>query len=263
MATSPGTSGRIASRLFRVQSVEHLIREKKFPQGNLLTRFAKLALVVALAVTLLPARPARAQDSLATVLHRLDVAAARFHTTSADFVFQTDPIPDTDTQKGAVYYERNGSAFQMAAHIHEMNGRPIPKIYKYSHGVFELYEPLINQVTRFAKAGKFESYVMLGFGASGKQLTEKWNVTFLGTETIDGIQTDKLQLIAKDPAVRRSLPKVTIWMDPNRGVSLKQVFDETDGAQRTCTYSHIRVNDSLPHDAFTFKTNKQTQYVNH
>lgn len=231
-----------------------------------MTRFVKLALVAALAVILLPARPARAADSLATVLHRLDVAAARFHTTSADFVFQsvqTDPIPDTDTQKGSVYYERKGSAFQMAAHINEMNGRPVPKIYKYSHGVFELYEPLINQVTRFAKAGKFESYVMLGFGASGKQLTDKWNVTFLGTETIDGVLTDKLQLIAKDPAVRRSLPKVTIWIDPDRGVSLKQVFDETGGTVRTSTYSHIRVNESLPHDAFTFKTNKQTQFVNH
>ncbi|HEU5351629.1 MAG TPA: outer membrane lipoprotein-sorting protein [Terracidiphilus sp.] len=231
-----------------------------------MTRLSKLVLFAALAILLAPARPARAADSLEAVLHKLDVAAARFHTTQADFVFQsvqTDPIPDTDTQKGTVYYERTGSFFQMAAHIKEINGRAYSKIYKYAGGVFELYEPVLNQVTRFARAGKFESYVMLGFGASGKELADKWKITLLGTETIDGVKTDKLALIAKDPAVRRNLPKVTIWMDPERGVSLKQVFDEAGGTERTCTYSHFRVNDSLPRDAFTFKTNRATQYVNH
>ncbi|MGB6973724.1 MAG: outer membrane lipoprotein-sorting protein [Terracidiphilus sp.] len=236
-----------------------------------MTRIPKLALFAALALFLVPAPDARAAgshnaDSLATVLHRLDLAAARFHSTSADFVFQsiqTDPIPDTDTQKGSVYYERKGSSFQMAAHIGEINGRAIPKIYKYSGGVFELYEPVLNQVTRFARAGRFESYVMLGFGASGKELADKWNITLLGTETIDGVLTDKLALIAKDSEVRKNFPKVTIWIDPDRGVSLKQVFDEAGGTERTCTYTHIRVNESLPRDAFTFKTNKETQFVNH
>ena len=229
-------------------------------------RFKKHLVLLAAMALLLPVRSARAADTVESVLHQLDLAAARFHTTSADFIFtsiQTDPIPDTDTQKGSVYYERNGSSFQMAAHIREINGRDLPKIYKYSGGVFELYEPVINQVTRFAKAGKFESYVMLGFGASGKDLADKWNIKYLGQETLDGVRTDKLELIAKDPAVRRNLPKVIIWMDTERGVSLKQVFDETDGASRTCTYSHIRVNQSLPGDAFTFKTNKETQLVNH
>lgn len=231
-----------------------------------MNRFLKLTLLAVLAVVFCTALPARAADPLDAVLHQLDAAAARFHTTSADFVFesvQTDPIPDTDTQKGSVYYERKGSAFQMAAHIQEINGRAIPKIYKYAGGVFELYEPVVNQVTRFARAGKFESYVMLGFGASGKDLADKWTIKLAGTETIDGVKTDKLELIAKDPAVRKNLPRVTIWIDPQRGVSLKQVFDEAGGTERTCTYSHIRVNDSLPRDAFSFKTNKQTQYVNH
>lgn len=217
-------------------------------------------------MALCTARPARAADSLDAVLHQLDAASARFHTTSADFVFesvQTDPIPDTDTQKGSVYYERKGGSFQTAAHIKEINGRAIPKMYKYAGDVFELYEPVVNQVTRFARAGRFESYVMLGFGASGKELADKWSIRMLGTETIDGVKTDKLELIGKDPAVRKIFSKVIIWIDPQRGVSLKQVFDEAGGTVRTCTYSHIRVNDSLPRDAFTFKTNKQTQYLNH
>ncbi len=169
---------------------------------------------------------------------QLDEAAKNFHTTSADFEFdtiQTDPIPDKDVQKGTVYYERKGTAFQMAAHIREVNGKIVTKVYSYSDGILKLYEKLTDQVRRFNKAGKFESYLMLGFGASGKDLEEKWNIKYLGSETLDGVKTEKLELVAKDPTVRKNIPKVTIWVDPERGVSLKQVFDEGPGLSRVCT----------------------------
>jgi outer membrane lipoprotein-sorting protein len=199
------------------------------------------------------------------VLRRLDSAAANFHATSADFEFdsvETDPIFDKDVQKGTVYYERKGSAFQMAAHIREVNDKPVPKVYSYSNGVFKLYEKLTNQVTTFSKAGKFESYVMLGFGASGKDLADKWEINYLGPETLEGVKTEKLELVAKDPAVRKALAKVTIWVDPDRAVSLKQVFNEGPSNYRVSVYFNIKTNQPLPADAFTFKTDSQTQYVN-
>ena len=70
-----------------------------------------------------------AQD-LNSVLARLDAAAPNFHSTSADFQFdsyQTDPVPDKQVQKGTVYYARRGSDFQMAAHIDQENDKPVPK----------------------------------------------------------------------------------------------------------------------------------------
>jgi outer membrane lipoprotein-sorting protein len=139
----------------------------------------------------------------------------------------------------------------------------VPKIYTYSKGVFKLWEGgNLNQVTTFARASKFESYLMLGFGASGKALAEKWDITYDGPETLDGVKTDKLELVAKDPDVKKNLPKVTVWMDTDRGVSLKQVFDEGPGQYRVSVYFNIRVNTPLPGDAFTFKTDSKTQYIN-
>ena len=79
---------------------------------------------------------------------------------------------------------------------------------------------------------------------------------------LDGVKTEKLELVPKDPAVRKNIPKVTVWMDTERGVSLKQVFDEGAGQYRLCTYFNIKINQSLPGDAFTFKTDGKTQYVN-
>lgn len=213
-----------------------------------------------------PARAAFAADDLQTVLAKLDAAAERFKSTTADFQFdsiQTDPIPDKDEQKGTIYFERIGNSFQMAAHIKEVNSKPVPKIYTYSKGVFKLWEGgNLDQVTTFARASKFESYLMLGFGASGKALAEKWNITYDGPETLDGVKTDKLELVAKDPDVKKNLPKVTVWMDTDRGVSLKQVFDEGPGQYRVSVYFNIRLNTPLPGDAFTFKTDSKTQYIN-
>ncbi|HTB96476.1 MAG TPA: hypothetical protein VK716_05675 [Terracidiphilus sp.] len=225
-----------------------------------------LILAVAFALIAVPVRAAFAADDVQRVLHELDAAAAKFHSTAADFEFdtyQTDPFPEKDVQKGTIYYERKGTAFEMAAHIEEMNGKPVPKIYSYSEGVFKLDEPLIDQVTTFKNAGKFESYVMLGFGASGKELSDKWDIRYVGPETVDGVKTEKLELVAKDPTVRKNIPKVTVWMDTARGVSLKQIFDEGQGQSRVSVYFNIKLNEPLPADAFKLKTDSKTQFVEH
>lgn len=204
-------------------------------------------------------------DDLNSVLRKLDAAAAKFHSTSADFKFdvtQTDPIPDTEVQTGKVYYERKGKSFDMGIHLETDNGRPVPKVIVVSGGTFKMYEALTNQVTTSKKVSKYEGYLELGFGASGKELAQKWNIQYLGSETMDGgVKVDKLELVAKDPTILKLFRKVTIWIDPDRGVSLKQVFDEGEGQSRTCTYTNIKVNGSIPNDAFTFKTDRETRYI--
>jgi outer membrane lipoprotein-sorting protein len=226
----------------------------------------KFVFAASLALLFLTAPAAFAdQKDLKEVLRQLDAAAANFHTTSAEFEFdteQTDPVPDKDVQKGTVYYQRKGSAFQMAAHIREENGKPVPKVVVLKDGVVKLYEKLIDQVTTLNKLGQYQSWFMLGFGASGKELEEKWEIKYLGPETLDGVKTEKLELVAKDPAIRKNLPKVTIWVDPDKAVSLKQVFDEGQGQYRVSVYFNIKVNQALPGDAFTFKTDSHTQYIN-
>ncbi len=224
---------------------------------------ATKSLIVASLAILLAPLASTAQD-LKSVLAKLDAAAPNFHSASADSEvdsYQTDPVPDKEVQKGIVYYERNGSIVQMAAHISEENGKPVPKVYTYSKGVFKLYEQLVNQVTTY-KNDKLASYMTLGFGASGKQLSELWDITYIGEEVLNGTKTDKLELVAKDPGARKNVQKVTVWMDTPHAVSLKQVFDEGQGQSRVSVYFNFKFNQPLPSDAFTFKTDSKTQYMN-
>ena len=230
------------------------------------SKFVFLALIAMLLLTVRAAvaAPAASEKEKDKVLRRLDEAAKDFRSTQADFQFdsvETDPIHEDDVQKGTVYYERKAGAFQMAAHIREFNGKPAPKVYAYSGGAVRLYEPMVDQLTTLTKAGQYESWFMLGFGASGKELEEKWDIKYLGPEKIDGVTTQKLEMVAKDANVRKNIPKVTVWMDTDRGVSLQQVFDQGGGQSRTCHYTNIKVNQRLPGDAFTFKTDKQTRFV--
>ena len=87
---------------------------------------------------------------------------------------------------------------------------------------------------------------------SGSELAEKWDIKYLGQETIDGVVTDKLELVAKDPTVRKNIVKVTVWMDTARAVSLKVIFDEGEGQSYVCHYTNIKVNQPLPKTAFDF-----------
>ncbi|MGD0858652.1 MAG: hypothetical protein ABR912_04975 [Terracidiphilus sp.] len=239
----------------------------------------KLVFAASFALALVAGRAAYAtpQEDLNSVLLRLNAAAANFRSTSADVEFdtvQTDPVHNKDTQKGTVYYKRNGKAFQMAVHFREeahgveegkpAKFKPVPKDLIYSGGKVTLYEKLTDEV-HVRDAAKYESYLLLGFGASGKELAEKWDIKYLGSENLDdgkvSVKTEKLELVAKDPDVRNLFPKVTIWVDPARAISLKQIFDEGQGQSRSCYYSNIKLNPAIPDSDFAFKTDSQTKIV--
>jgi hypothetical protein len=228
-----------------------------------------LAAVVVFGVFCCRAALAAPQDDLKSVLDQLNTSAANFHSAEANVEYdtvETDPVPDTDVQKGVFDFERKGGTVRTAVHFSEHNGRPSGKAYTYLGGVFKLFEPSINQVTVHSGAGKYESYVILGFGASGNDLAAKWDIAYQGTEMLsDGkgmVETAKLELVAKDPAVRKTIPKVVIWVDPHRAISLKQVFTLSSTSTWVCTYTNIKLNQSLPSDAFAFKTNGKTVFQN-
>ena len=206
--------------------------------------------------TALLAQPFSARaDDLQRILEELNTAAKSFHTTSADFTFdskQTVPVPDEEIQSGSVYYERNGSTYKMGVHVAKVDNREVPKVIVCCiGGKIQMYEKLTNTTSTLDRFNQYQSWFMLGFGASGTELEEKWKITYAGSETIDGVRTEKLILVARDETVRKNIPQVTVWMDTRRGVSLRQLFDQGSGQTRDCHYTSIKVNQGLPSNAFT------------
>jgi outer membrane lipoprotein-sorting protein len=214
----------------------------------------KFLVLFALAAALAGAIPARAASpELEKVLRQMDAASVRFQSAEADFKWEqyTTVVDSRDLQTGTVYFKRTGANTQMAAQIRQLNGRDDPKTLAYDGKGLQLYQPKIKQITQFSAGsnkGQYESFLTLGFGGSGKDLAANWDITFVGYETLkDGaqsVQTAHLDLVSKQASVRNMFSKVSIWVDPARGISLKQFFLEQDGS-RTATYFNIHMNQPV------------------
>jgi len=195
------------------------------------------------------------------VISQMDAAAANFHSAQADFVWEQyfKVVNDRDTQKGTVYYRRSGKEIQMMADITDP-----AKSVLFSAGKVQVYEPKLKRVTSY-EAGKnreaVESFLVLGFGGSGTDMLKTFDVKYLAPETIDGVNTVKLELVPKADRVRNIFAKIWLWIDPARGISVQQQFFEPSGDYRLAKYSNLKLNQKIPDTAFKLKTSSDTQFM--
>jgi outer membrane lipoprotein-sorting protein len=209
------------------------------------------------------ALPQSESAGLERVLAQIDAAARNFKTTEANLVSDQYErvINETETQKGKIYFRREGGEIQMAADFAE----PDQKYVIYGGGKVQVYQPKIDQVTEYDVAGKnrgdIESYLVLGFGGSGHDLFKSYEVKYLGSETVNGIAAGKLELIPKSERFRNNIALILLWIDPARGISVQQQLFEPSGNYRLAKYSEIQINQKLPDDIFKLKTTKKTKFI--
>ena len=228
-------------------------------------RTALTATLTVMIVSLLMTLAAWPQGNSAAperVLADMDTASKNFRSAEASFVWNQyqKVIDETETQSGKIYFRRQNGEIQMAADISE----PDKKYILYSGGKVQVYQPKIDQVTEY-NPGKnrsdLESFLVLGFGGSGHDLLKSYDVKSLGSETVNGTEAAKLELIPKSPRLRNNIARILLWIDPARGVSVQQQFFEPSGDYRLAKYSDIQVNQKLSDNAFKLKTTAKTRVV--
>ncbi len=199
--------------------------------------------------------PAPASADLQKVLSQLNTAASKFESAQADFSWDQylAVVEESSIQTGTIYFERKKSVTLMAAQIKKENGKDAPKTVVYDGAQLDFYQPAIKQITSMRSGsnhGQFESFLTLGFGGSGTDLEANWKVTFQGTETIDGVSVAKLDLVPIQQKILDLFTHVTVWVDPARGISLKQIFYQPSGDKRTAIYKNIRYNEKIASNVF-------------
>jgi outer membrane lipoprotein-sorting protein len=193
------------------------------------------------------------------VLHQMDTASAGFQSAQADLrkeVF-TKVVNDTQEQKGQIYFVRKGTATQMGMKL----TTPPEQVVEYKDAVVRVYNPGTNHIDIISASGankaRFETFLTLGFGGSGRDLEKAWTIDDQGVEQVnDGqkaVPAEKLDLVSKDPDVRKNVSHVTIWVDPTRAVSLKQILYFPNGDTQTAYYSNIRLNTKVETGQFAIK----------
>jgi outer membrane lipoprotein-sorting protein len=228
------------------------------------TWLAGLAIAVSCVATSVAPAQTNTGAQLEPVLASMDKSAAAFKTVECTFAQDqyTKVVNDTDTQNGVMYFRRNGNNVEMAAHIE----KPDTKIVVFSNGIVRIYTPKIDTEDRI-DAGKnraeFESFLVLGFGGRGHDLSKSFDVQYGGDENIGGVNTSKLVLVPKEDKVRNMFSPIVLWIDPARGISVQQKFFQPSGDYRLVKFSDIKVNQKLPDDAFKIKTTSKTKVVTH
>ena len=216
------------------------------------------------AFILLAATLAAHGQNLEAVLDAMDRAAAGFQTAQADFVWDnyTKVVDQHELQNGVMYVRRQGDDVQMAADI---TSPPTEKKYVlFTGGKVSVYAPGPNTVTEY-NAGKnksdFETFLVLGFGGRGHDLSKSFDVKYAGTEQVQGVKAAKLELTPKSQKVSNMFKTITLWIDTSRGVSVQQLFMNGQGDYRMTKYSNIKLNGKLPNDVFKLKTSGKVTYI--
>jgi hypothetical protein len=227
-----------------------------------------LAATIAAAAFLAGPGLVRAHDAQAkpsglppAIRDQMDAASARFTSAQADLRQElfTKVVHDTETQTGQIYFLRQAGSTQMGMKLLPPDaapGAPPAQVMQFKDGKLQIFNPGTNQIDEFSANGKnqalAETLMTLGFGGSGTDLAKSWIVSDQGAEAISEggktVQTQKLDLVSMDQNIKNNFSHITIWLDPVRDVSLKQVFFEASGGKpsgdtRTVYFTNIRPNE--------------------
>jgi outer membrane lipoprotein-sorting protein len=228
-------------------------------------RIAASLLCSALVLAMTPALHAQPKPGhLDEVLRQMDAASLKFQ--SAEATFRWDlyerVVKETTTQAGTIYFKKEKGGTVMGAKITS----PTTKFLEYRDGRIRIFDAGTDHLTILSSKGnqaQMESFLTLGNGGSGKDLAKAWTISDLGDEVVDGIQTAKLDLVPKDPAVKNNCTHMTIWVDPTRGITIKQSFYMPSEDYRTAVYKNIKYNEKVDEKQYQIKTDSKTTVDQH
>lgn len=231
-------------------------------------------------------QPESNNDALEKVLKQMDQAAKEFHSIQADFVWKmynsvVNDFAEIDT--GKIYFRRAGNEIQMAAEIKvqqdtgapigadkakgkskEKAPQPATKKVVFSGGKIEIAKPdgEIDVYDASAHREEFEAFLVLGFGSSPEEIRKSFEIKYVGTEKIGTIETAKLELTPISQKVKDRFSRIDLWIDPQRGLSVRQQLFQPNDDYRLADYSNFK-NQKISDNVFKMKQSENTRIINH
>lgn len=210
--------------------------------------FMRHVLPAALAALL--AAPASPAD-LDQVLAAMDDASRKIFAVKARITkaSYTAVIDDTTVEKGAMWMarERKGRGKPKVRMRIEFT-EPDPRSVAFAGNKAEIYYPKIKTVHEY-DLGKHkalvESFLLLGFGSSGKDLAKDYEIRLAGEEEVEGTPAWKLELTPKSKKAREKIVKVELWLAKKGAYPVRQRFHAPSGDTTTITYTEVELNPKL------------------
>lgn len=205
-----------------------------------------------------------AADPLAGVLAQMDASSATFKGAKANLkrITYNAAADITNEASGTMVLKRPAP--------HDI--RTLVKFTKpeeqemfVGNGVADIYYPKINTIQE-RKIGKFQSlfeqYYLLAFGGSGKDLAANYDVTYVGSETLNGEKTSHLLLIPKSAEVKKNFTKIDLWLTEPKAVPSQLRLTTPSKDTTTFVYSNVVLNPKISDSDLKLDTKKgvKTEY---
>jgi outer membrane lipoprotein-sorting protein len=187
-------------------------------------------------------------ESVDTILSRMDQAAPLFHGVSADIemLTYTAILGDKTDETGTLKMQRKGGVVRA---IIDFSGQSDAREIAFLGNIIRMYYPKLKMYQDWdvGKNGDvLNQFLLLGFGSSGKELGQSYDISAEGTEKVAGTDTTKLLLLPKSAGVKEHLSKIEMWIPGNASYPIQQQFYEpTNGNYRRVTYSNVKLNPPL------------------
>jgi outer membrane lipoprotein-sorting protein len=205
------------------------------------------------------------QMTLDSLLATMNQASANFHSAQADFTWKDfNGVVNSfvGTQQGKIYFRKNVNETKMAADVDP----PAAEQVIFSEGKIQVFRPNADTVDVYdagAHRDEVEAFLVLGFGSSGDEMQRSFDIKFDGQENVEGVNTAKVELVPKSESVKQHFPKIILWIDPSKGVSVQQQLFESGDNYRLATYSNIRINQKFPDKVFKLRKADRAKVVTH
>jgi outer membrane lipoprotein-sorting protein len=216
-------------------------------------------LSLAFCMSLVCAQPVLAQTkdeaALNQVLKQMEAVGRTFRSFEAHITKRkyTAVLQEFDTpEKGEFYYARakDGSAL-----LRQEITSPGPSILTIKGSILTFYQPVLKQaqVVNLGKNRDKAEYLALGLGQSPGKLRETFDISYQGTESINGTPCSVLVLKPKNPSAAAYFSIITLWIKKATGVPIQQKLQEPAGDYLLVDFTDEKLNVDIPGSMFEQK----------
>jgi outer membrane lipoprotein-sorting protein len=186
-------------------------------------------------------------QSLAGFLARLDETAPKFSTATANLTWlDHQAVIETDEQQsGTLVIKRiSASKAQFVARFTQ----PDEYAVALRENTVERYTPRNNLIQEYDISNYRESaqtFMLLGFGMTGRQLAASFEITGLRSESVSGQKATHVDLSPKSPDVRKHVSRIELWISDELGCAIQQKFHYLDKSYKLVAFTNLKLNPKL------------------
>jgi outer membrane lipoprotein-sorting protein len=204
-----------------------------------------------------------AADPLTDVFARMDKTAQKFMGMTANIqeTVHTEIVNDNTISTGTIKLRR-AKPNDMGVLV-EFTNPDAPRSVELSGAKAYLYNPKTKTEQEYDVANNqhiMEQLFELGFGATSSEIKQNYEVTWVGSESIDGKPTSHLKLIPKSADVLQKLKQADLWISDSLGMPVQQkLLTTASGDYTVFKYSNLKIANSLSDNDLKLKVPKGIQ----